>query len=119
MKLSLQVTSVAISNKLLDLEVRKPSQFYRDYRGAGEDEILMWQNPEGDVCLDNVNCYTLSELAAMTIPAMEALEKQEGVKLDPPQELTDMINKTIYSMYQPDWMAKMLIYLIEEHKIQV
>jgi len=65
MKLVNQVTSVKLSNRLLELGVRKESQFYRDWTGAKEDEILMWENTDGDVCLDNVNCYTAAELGEM------------------------------------------------------
>jgi len=65
MKLVNQVTSVELSNRLLELGVRKESQFYRDWTGAEEDEILMWENRNGDVCLDNVNCYTVAELGEM------------------------------------------------------
>jgi hypothetical protein len=65
MKLEQRVTSVELSNKLHELGVTTPSQYYRDWTGAEENEIESWGQDDGDYCPDNVNCYTVAELGEM------------------------------------------------------
>ena len=60
MELKDQVTNVEISNKIHDLGITTPSLYYREWKGAKEDEIKI--NKDQDYCPDNVNCYTAAEL---------------------------------------------------------
>lgn len=69
MKPQNQVTSVELSNKLKVLfqKINKypPSIFYREWTGAKEDEISMFEGMTPDYYLDGVNCYTATELGNM------------------------------------------------------
>jgi hypothetical protein len=63
MELQEQVTSVQVSNKLKDLDIQAPSIFFREWRGAKEDEIEKQERSE--YYLDGVNCYTVAELGKL------------------------------------------------------
>jgi hypothetical protein len=121
MKFEEQVTSVELSNRLLELGVRKPSLFFREWTGAKQDEIQMWDDINGDVCLDNVNCYTVAELGEM-LPRGEVLpyRLETGSKPTwysskhlPEDGPSDMDRSTIQESTEANARAKMLIYLLE------
>ena len=116
MKLANQVTSVELSNRLLELGVRKESQFYRDWTGAKEDEILIWENTDGDVCLDNVNCYTVAELLELAPASTSILKKTDIRGIASPRyyvETFEHYRNRDFSENPADALALMLIYLIE------
>lgn len=122
MKLRDQVVCVELSNRLLDLEVRRPSQFYRDWRGAKDDEILMWEDTDGDVCLDNVNCYSSAELGEMLPRQLEHNGAIHDLRI---------VRSTVWQFHygdihftagnedtEADARAKMLIYLLDNNLME-
>jgi len=116
MKLEEQVTSVALSNKLRklldDINVQKPSLFYRDWTGAKEDEVMMWGN-EPDWCEDNIPCYTASELGEMLPSSGIEYHKTIDItgKWSCGQSYPSMI--IIKDDNEANVRARMLIYLLE------
>jgi len=137
MKLQDQVTSVEISNKLKDLGIRVSSIFYREWRGAKEDEVEMFEDGESHYYLDGVNCYTIAELGEM-LPSWSSVQNGnamvDGVKLfissrdDLPQENPKKVWEVAYSgpfgplhPYYSDKLAEaigqMLVYLLENKLI--
>lgn len=56
------VTSVAVSNALKKEGFQVPSIFFRDWTGSKEEEIELLEDFRSEYALDNVNCYTASEL---------------------------------------------------------
>lgn len=126
MKLQEQVTSVKISNRLHELEVRTPSLFFRDSTRSEEYQIDRWGGTEGGYCLDNVNCYTSSELGEM-LP--ESVKNNSALlyiwKDDANQWRVDYsrwgMAKIGYMIEKENTIAnamgKMLIYLLENKLI--
>ena len=110
MELKDQVTSVELSNKIHELGVIFPSMFYRDWTGAKEEEIQMWETP--DYCPDNVNCFTVAELG-------EKLQDYSGnVEYDGKFKKWRIIYfESSYTTEiigsEADARAKLLIYLLE------
>jgi len=120
MELEEQVTSVGLSNKLRDLfdaaRVQKPSIFFRDWRGAKEDEIGIWKGFKQDWCEDNIPCYTVAELGEM-LPreawGCDNIRKKYRVWWKQAPVETDWVADT-----EADARAKMLIYLLENKLIE-
>jgi len=122
MRLKNQVTNVILSNTLHALNFRKPSQFYREWTGAKEDEISMWEAEDGDVCLDNVNCYTLAELLEYAPASTSLLKRTHSMGLGLPRyfaETFDHFRDTNWSENPADALAKLVIYLIEIRVIKL
>jgi len=65
MELKKQVCSAKLSNKIKKLGITTPSIFFREWTGAKDDEIEIWQNHKSYYGIDNVNCYTVAELGEM------------------------------------------------------
>jgi len=119
MKLENQVSNVLLSNRLHELGVHRPSRFYREWTGAAEHEIDEWTDPEGDCCLDNVNCYTVAELGEM-LPSGAHSGRADSIASDMPplyfcrlpEPVEDKWHQEI-AQTEANARAAMLIYLIE------
>jgi len=119
MRLENQVTNVELSNRLLELGVRKESQFYREWTGAKEDEIAMWNDIGGGGCLDNVNCYTVAELLELAPASTSILKKTDIRGKEKPRyyvETFEHYRDRDWSENPADALALMLIHFIE-HKL--
>lgn len=133
MKLSKQVTSVELSNELHKLGVIEPSIYFREWTGAKEDEIEMWEKP--DYCPDNVNCYTLAELFKLLPVGFYLGKDREYYYCGASSEyLPDTNPKLADKLYEmdieidqeqtedeenpADCVAKMIIYLLENKLIK-
>ena len=119
MELQKQLTNVEVSNKLKDLEFRVPSIFFREWRGAKEDEIEEQTQPA--YYLDGVNCYTTSELGELLWlkASPDDILKAYGFVFNVHDTSVITPEGLAICMENPNIAAKMFIYLIEQKLITV
>ena len=129
MTLQDQLTSVELSNRLHQLGVVAPSIFYRDSTCSKENEILKWENKDGDYCPDNVNCYSVAELGEMlperteyiktrgttlhNIRCLKRLSENLFVRVIIAENIEEEKTPWFSAKTEANARAKMLVYLLE------
>lgn len=121
MNIEEQVCSFEMAEQLKNLGVTQDSYFrWLPAVASSDTPSLMPKSSRGKYPTAwqyGIAAFTTSELATIVVPAMYMLEK-EGAKLEPPKVLTEQIDESVASMYKPDWLGMMLVYLIEQHKVE-
>ncbi len=116
MELEKQVVSLELAKKLKELGVKQESLFYwSQYTDDSNDR--RWQigyrsrtvrfNNEP---LDWYCAFTVTELTAMM---QDFYEEKIGRKVELPDELDKRISAGLFCMFDPNFQAQLLIFLIE------
>src|SRR5262249_41324866 len=119
MELHEQLTSPELSNKLHQLGVTVPSIFWRDWTGSKSDELEWAKNFEAFYCEDNVNCYSVAELAQMLPRHIEVVSRYRDadrykIQMRVEDRFLEDEDRTLADAY-----AKMIVYLIKNKRIEV
>lgn len=119
MTLENQVVSLDLAKKLKELGVKQNSLFHW-YISTGGTEISYYEQSYfersyGVTVLESYSAFTVAELAGMVTPFMDSDGFSGIAHKDVPKHLQLDDKNMFATLYSPDYLAELLIYLLENN----